>query len=97
MMTELTYMAEAVRRAHCDRFGTAHECAGTCTISRDGIALECPLCGKGENWIIDEQSKTVQRARRLLDACGISWGLLSTDALSAFVRELERQEKEATQ
>ena len=37
--------AQELRTSHCDRADKGHECVGSCLITKEGIALACPLCG----------------------------------------------------
>jgi predicted RNA-binding Zn-ribbon protein involved in translation (DUF1610 family) len=36
---------EKVRTLHCDRKASSHECHGRVTLDRNGMTLQCPLCG----------------------------------------------------
>lgn len=38
-------MYRLLRELHCDRNAAAHQCAGKVTIDRDGVTVQCPLCG----------------------------------------------------
>lgn len=39
-----------LRRSHCDRKKSSHECAGTLSIGPRGLILNCPLCGDVAQW-----------------------------------------------
>ena len=43
--TEDATLYRLLRESHCDRRAPAHGCAGTVTIDRAGVTLQCPLCG----------------------------------------------------
>lgn len=36
---------ERVRTIHCDRKAASHDCRGRVTLDRNGMTLQCPLCG----------------------------------------------------
>lgn len=36
---------EKVRHFHCDQKKASHECHGRVTLDRNGMTLQCPLCG----------------------------------------------------
>lgn len=36
---------ERVRTIHCDRKVASHDCHGRVTLDRNGMTLQCPLCG----------------------------------------------------
>ena len=36
---------QKIRALHCDRKAASHDCSGRVTLDRNGISLQCPLCG----------------------------------------------------
>lgn len=36
---------QLLRRLHCDRKAASHDCHGRVSLDRNGITLQCPLCG----------------------------------------------------
>jgi hypothetical protein len=36
---------ERIRTLHCDRNAASHDCSGRVTLDRNGMTLQCPLCG----------------------------------------------------
>lgn len=74
----LVELAQGLRRAHCSRGSDElHECVGKTTITRDGVDLECKLCGDQREPIApSELLPETKRARRLMDAIGLDWDAL---------------------
>jgi hypothetical protein len=36
---------EKIRTLHCDRKAASHACSGRVILDRNGMTLQCPLCG----------------------------------------------------
>lgn len=75
---------QAIRRSHCsheDKGKASHFCVGTCTISPQGLKLECRACGNDERPIAPLETLPETRlVRRLLDELGIDWNMLTPEA-----------------
>lgn len=78
----LDELAQGLRKSHCSRGDSAdHECVGTCTITRDGVQLDCKLCGADAQHIApSELLPETKLARRVLAAAGLDWHSLSPEA-----------------
>ncbi len=93
-MDQLFSDAMSVHSRYCDRKDKEHACAGTATIRRGEVCLDCPLCGKGEQhpW----RPSVVKQAEDILAAAGLNFHVLSRDvqqmtleAVVQAVRELQ--------
>lgn len=78
-------IAQALRRSHCDRKGSEHDCVGEVTIKRGEICLDCKLCGKGSE-IPDWHGSIATALELVFEAAGISWQSLSIDAKLAAIK-----------
>lgn len=48
-LEDLHNLAEEIRTAHCSFKGDGpHECQGQCLITKEGVCLACPLCGRDD-------------------------------------------------
>lgn len=83
---------QSVRMSHCSNRGKEHACIGVCTISREGIELNCTLCGSDSKWRVKTQGHTYDRAKRILDAAGIGMDGLNIEAQERVIREIQRDE-----
>lgn len=92
-MSQSTFdIAQALRRSHCDRQDSAHECVGEVTIKRGEVCLSCPLCGKGEE-IPGWSFQVAERCRAIFDAAGVKWDALDFEAKRRAVGMLSTMEK----
>lgn len=83
--------AQQLRRAHCAHDAAKdddHVCVGTCTITRDGVALDCKLCGPGGE-LLDPPSYKSIAVRQIFAAVGIDWTSLTLEARRAAVAAYE--------
>ena len=81
---------QSIRESHCAKkiLGETidHKCAGTCTITPDGIELKCPLCGDGNEYGKLAELKCFDSkqysniAKSILNAAGLDWDVLSPDS-----------------
>lgn len=73
--------AQALREAHCARGDADHPCVGVVTVNRDGVQLDCKMCG-GEAVPIapNPRSDEVAVARAAFSAIGLEWDALSARA-----------------
>ena len=75
-------LMQSIRRSHCaagdDR---KHDCLGTCTITPDGIKLECKLCG-GDSQVPEPKrfARQYDIAASILRVAGMDIESLSLDA-----------------
>ena len=74
-------MAMTLHKLYCDRGGEGHECVGRCTITANGVKLECALCGKGDD--LPMEGRILDKLRRVFQAAGINFDSLSYDAQRA--------------
>lgn len=84
--------AEQLRRAHCAHAKAGdpeHACIGRCTITREGIELDCKACG-GDVQLLAPDKYEAAAARVVIEAVGMSWSSLTPDAQRAAVVALER-------
>ena len=84
--------AEQLRLAHCahDKAGDpSHACIGRCTITRDGIELECKACGGDIQPLAPDRAESAA-ARAVVEAVGLSWSSLTPEAQRAAVSTLNR-------
>lgn len=84
--------AEQLRRAHCAHAQAAdpsHACIGRCTITRDGVTLDCRACG-GDVQPLAPVGQLAQAARAVVEAVGLSWSSLTPEAQRAAMMALER-------
>lgn len=83
--------AQQLRRAHCahaDARDPEHVCVGICTITRDGVGLDCKLCGPGGEQLEPPSYKSAA-VRRIFAAVGIDWTSLTLEARRAAVAAYE--------
>lgn len=52
--------AEEFRQSHCDRKGQEHQCVGVATIERQGLSLDCRICGS--------RTETLENIQAIMDA-----------------------------
>lgn len=91
----LERLAQELRRAHCshkDAGAEEHVCVGECTIKRDGVHLDCKLCGKGEELIAPFEFESVA-VRAIFAAVGIEWKSLTPEAQRAAVAAYQRGDR----
>lgn len=84
--------AEQLRRAHCAHMRAAeldHACVGRCTITREGVQLDCSACG-GEVQPLAPVGMAARAARDVVEAVGLSWSSLTPEAQRAAVAAIER-------
>lgn len=82
---------QALRRAHCDKRDSIHECQGTITINKDGVHLSCPLCGGDNQCPVQLFDENVQRTfRSTMRAVGVDPERLTMEAVIEGMREIER-------
>lgn len=81
---------QAIRKSHCshaDKGKESHFCVGTCTITPQGVKLECKACGSEDLPIAPfETLPEVQLVKKLLDALGIDYHMLSPEAKARAAR-----------
>lgn len=85
--------AELLRRAHCAHARAAdagHVCIGRCTITRDGVELDCAACGSGGETLAPSEFEA-REARAVVDAIGVRWESLTAEAQRAAVDALTKQ------
>ena len=76
---DLERLAQDLRVAHCARSGE-HPCAGICTITPNGVDLQCKICGAGEEPIAPSETlDEVRVARAALSSIGILWRALTPE------------------
>lgn len=83
--------AQQLRRAHCahtDASNSDHECIGSCTITRDGVRLDCAACGPGGE-PLELPSYKSTAVRRIFAAVGIDWTSLTLEARRSAVAAYE--------
>jgi hypothetical protein len=84
---------QAIRRSHCshnDAGKPTHKCVGVCEITATGINLTCSLCGSDSVPRFPARREAATRARRIIDATGISWCALSVESQAAAANEAAR-------
>lgn len=84
--------AEQLRRAHCahaDAEHPGHVCIGRCTITREGVTLDCTACGSGGESLAP-RPREAEDARAVVEAAGLQWSALSPEAQRAAVSALDR-------
>jgi hypothetical protein len=82
--------AEQLRRAHCAHASAndpEHACVGRCTITREGVELNCKLCGNGGESLTPSEGEA-RDARAVVEAIGMSWSSLTPEAKRAAVAAL---------
>lgn len=87
--------AEALRRAHCAALDAAnpdHVCVGRCTITREGVELDCKRCGQASEPIAPTEIEA-RGARAVVEAIGMDWSSLTPEAQRAAVAALERSRR----
>lgn len=87
--------AESLRRAHCAHAAAGnpeHVCVGRCTITREGVDLDCKLCGKGGESLAPTETEA-RGARAVVEAIGMDWSSLTPEAQRAAVTALERSRR----
>jgi hypothetical protein len=88
---EANYIEQALRRSHCSNTGKEHACIGTCTITKDGIELECSLCGTDKRQNIEGVNEWLSdRASAVLHAAGMRYASLSDETKLAVLKEMGR-------
>lgn len=89
---ELAKFAQTLRVAHCSH-GQAgeenHVCIGKCTITRDGVQLDCKACGDDKQPIAPPPVEAKQ-ARAVVEAVGLSWSSLTPEAQRAACEAAKR-------
>jgi hypothetical protein len=74
---------QAIRRSHCahaDRDDAQHQCIGTCTITPQGVKLDCKACGDDNRTIVPSDTLPETRlVRAVLDELGIAYAALSPE------------------
>jgi hypothetical protein len=45
MPEKVAAIYQKIRGMHCDRKSASHECSGRVILDRNGVTLQCPLCG----------------------------------------------------
>lgn len=79
--------AELFRQSHCDRQDRQHQCIGVISIDRNGMDLNCQLCGHGDHNLEDVQI-LVQDAIDLLRTAGFNYHDLDQQHKRAFLKEV---------
>ncbi len=82
--------AETLRRAHCAHSQAAdadHVCIGRCTITREGVELDCKACGS-QNEPLSPTDSESRGARAVVEAIGMSWSSLTPEAKRAAMKAL---------
>lgn len=90
--------AEMLRRAHCAHAAAqdpGHACVGTCTISREGVKLDCKPCGAGEEPLAPHETEAAD-ARAVIEAAGMTWTSLTPEARRAAVDVLNARRPQRT-
>lgn len=85
--------AEQLRRAHCAHAASqdpGHVCIGRCTITREGVTLDCAACGQGGELLAPSDGEAAD-ARSVVEAAGVRWLSLSPEAQRAAVEAFERR------
>lgn len=70
-------VAQAVRRSHCANIGNEHKCVGQMMVTKDGVVLECKLCGSDPGRAPNAESSVI--LRRILRAAGLDWDSLDLE------------------
>lgn len=89
---QLADFAQTLRRAHCahEHAGQEqHACIGTCTITRDGVKLDCKACGSDVQPIAPTASES-RVARAVVEAAGLAWDALTPESQRAACAAAER-------
>lgn len=77
------HIAQAVRKSHCShdkRDDKDHHCIGECTITPQGIKLDCKACGSDVQLIApSDLNPGTQLIKKVLDALGIDYQCLSPE------------------
>jgi hypothetical protein len=88
-MSDTLAMAMTLHQLHCARKGQGHECVGKCTITREGVTLDCHLCGPGTDDPF--RSEVYLKLERIMKAAGIRLDMLTFEAIQAAYQELDRK------
>jgi len=83
---ELFRDAMALHQRYCDRRDATHECVGQMSVRRGEVCLDCPLCGKGEQY--PWQPRLVNRAEEILSAAGLNFRSLNRECQVAVLEKL---------
>lgn len=92
-MTDMSEVAQAVRRSHCsheERGQPGHQCVGVCKIGPRGVELECGTCGNDTHDRAPDRAPATVLAREILEAAGLQWDALSPDAQARAVAVARR-------
>lgn len=84
--------AEILRRSHCAHQRVDepnHVCIGRCTITREGVQLDCAACGAGGDQLAPTERES-RYARTVVEAIGMSWSSLTPEIQHAAVSALDR-------
>lgn len=81
---------QAIRISHCSNKGKEHACVGVCTITKDGVNLDCSLCGKDNLPWYQTSEWLESRAIAILVAAGLDFFKLETGVKVAVVREIAK-------
>lgn len=82
---QLADFAQTLRRAHCSHADAGeehHRCIGKCTITNDGVQLDCKACGNDSQPIAPTPHEA-KAARAVVEAAGLAWECLTPQAQSA--------------
>jgi hypothetical protein len=80
--------AMSLHKRYCDRKDSPHSCVGQAKLNRGEACLDCPLCGRGEQY--PWQPRLVNRAEDILAAAGLNFRSLNRECQVAVLDKLEQ-------